>query len=424
MATESQGSAGKVVVGPPMRVAILADFAQASGGAQSVAIQSALALAGQGVEVTYLHGIDGPADPRLAAAGVDVVGLGQPDIWDRSLAAGLGAGIWNRDAARRLDAALRQLPAGPTVLHLHQWTRSLSPSVYPVLFRSGHPVVVTLHDYFIACPNGVYYRFERDAPCSLTPLSPACIAARCDPRSMAHKAVRVLRTAATRRALRGGPFDVVHVSDRGRDTVAPFLPPNARQHRIDNPVEVTRAAPAEIGRDAKLAYIGRLTREKGADLVAEAAGRAGMPVLFIGEGPAEAAIRQANPAAELLGWRSRSEIDQLLRCDVRAVVAPSRWYETGPLTVYEALAAGIPAVVSGRAGAAEKVLSGETGFVVEPEVDALASALGRLADIALVRRMGQAAHERYWQAPLSAERHAAALMALYESLHRGRAGAA
>jgi hypothetical protein len=34
-------------------------------------------------------------------------------------------GIWNRDAARRLGEALRGL--APDVIHLHQWTRSLSP---------------------------------------------------------------------------------------------------------------------------------------------------------------------------------------------------------------------------------------------------------------------------------------------------------
>jgi glycosyltransferase involved in cell wall biosynthesis len=404
-----------------MRVVIIADFAEASGGAQSVAIQSAAALAARGIQVTYIHGVGGPADPRLAAPGIEVIDLAQADVWDRSAVRGLGAGIWNQDAARRLEARLKELRAGPTVLHLHQWTRSLSPAVFPVLLRSGHPVAVTLHDYFMACPNGVYYRFERDEPCSLTPLSPSCITARCDPRSMVHKAVRVIRTAATRAAVGRSSIDVVHVSDRGKETVAPFLAPRARQHRIDNPVDVARSAPADIAPDAKLAFLGRLTREKGADLVAAAAARAGMPVMFIGEGPAEGAVRRANPAAQLLGWKSRADIDRLLRRDIRAVVAPSRWYETGPLTVYEALAAGVPAVVSDRAGAAEKVVSGETGLVVEPQLEALASAVARLADPALVRRMGQAAYDRYWEAPLSAERHATALIGLYEQLLGNRA---
>jgi glycosyltransferase involved in cell wall biosynthesis len=401
-----------------MRVVIIADFAEATGGAQSVAIQSAAALAAQGVCVTYLHGIDGVADPRLDGTHVANASLGQSDVWHLPPIRGAVAGIWNRDAARRLREALDRLPPGPTILHLHQWTRSLSPAVLPVLLDSGHPVAVTLHDYFIACPNGLYYRFDREEPCSLRPLSASCVTARCDPRSMAHKVVRVMRAAATRAAVRAPSFDVIHVSDRGRETIAPFLPRGARQHRIDNPVEIERRASAEIAEGAKLAFIGRLTKEKGADLVAEAARRAGLPVLFIGEGPAEAAIRKANPAAELLGWRNRAEIDVLLRGQVRAVVAPSRWYETGPLTIYEAVAAGVPAVSSVRAGATEKIVHGETGLVVEPEPDALAAAMRQLDDIDTVRRMGRAAYERYWSAPLSPDRHARALTGLYEEMLR------
>lgn len=398
-----------------MHVCILADHATATGGAPAVAIGSAVALARLGIGITVLSGLDAPVDPRLGEAGIRHCGLGLSDVWDRPALAGALDGIWNRRAAGRLRDALAELPAY-TVLHLHQWTRTFSPSVFPVLLGSGCPLVVTLHDYFLACPNGLYFRFDRGEPCRLRPLSAACIAAPCDPRSMAHKMVRVLRSAATRAAVGGRSFDVVHVSDRSRATIGPLLPGGLRQHRIDNPVEGERALPATIGEGARIAFLGRLTVEKGAVLVAEAARLAGMPVLFAGEGPAEAAIRRANPEAEMLGWRSGAEIRTLLAGGVRAVAAPSLWDETGPLTVYEALAAGVPAIASNRSGAAEKIAHGETGFVVEPEVGALAGAFGALADAEVARRMGRAAHERYWKAPLSPAAHAGNLAALYRSI--------
>src|SRR4051812_38152972 len=165
-----------------MRIVVLADFAEPSGGAQAVALRSALSLAAIGVPVTYVHGIGGSHDPRLDAAGISVMGLGLSDVWDRGALGGAASGIWSLEAARRLGAVLDGLPAGPTILHLHQWTRSLSPSVFRALLGTGHPLIFTAHDYFIACPNGVYYRFDRGEPCMLTPLSPACLAAPCDPR--------------------------------------------------------------------------------------------------------------------------------------------------------------------------------------------------------------------------------------------------
>lgn len=404
-----------------MRVVIIADFAEPSGGAQAVALLSALALARQGAPVTFIQGVTGPVDPRLAKAGIDIVSLGLQDVWSLPGPRAAAAGIWSAKARQRTEAALARLPAGPVILHLHLWTRSLSPSVFPALLASPHPLALTLHDYFSACPNGVYYRFDRGEPCELTPLSLACIAAPCDPRSMAHKVVRVIRTAALRAALRGARFDVIHVSDRGRDTIAPFLPRALRQHRIDNPVQAERRPPARLPHGGPIAFLGRLTREKGADIVAAAGEAAGVPVLFVGEGPAEAEIRRLSPSAAILGWRPRAEVDRILREEVRAVAAPSRWYETGPLTVYEAMAAGVPPVVSSRAGAAEKVEHGRTGLIVEPDVASLAAAFRALAEGVPASRMGALGYERYWQAPLDAETHARNLIDLYTGMLSGPA---
>ena len=136
-------------------------------------------------------------------------------------------------------------------------------------------------------------------------------------------------------------------------------------HRIDNPVRIVEGPPAEPARGDAIAYVGRLTREKGADLVADAARAAGLPALFIGAGPLEAELR-ARPGVAVIGWQAPEAVWEMLRTRARAVAAPSRWYETGPLTVYEALAAGIPVVASDRSGAAEKVRHGQTGFVVAP----------------------------------------------------------
>lgn len=408
-----------------MRAVILADFAVPSGGAQKVALESARALADAGLRVTYVHAIGREGDPLLRHPAIERVGFGLPDIWERPPADAVTAGLWNRAAAdgmRRILAALAS--EREVVIHLHQWTRAFSPSILPVLLASGRPLAITVHDYFLACPNGVYYRFEREEPCTVRPLSPACLAAPCDPRSRLHKLVRVMRTAGVKACLRGRALDFVHVSDRGRDTIAPFLPATARHHRIDNPVLIERGPPATIGSGAKLAYIGRLTREKGADLVARAAAEAGLSALFVGEGPAEAEIRALNPDAEVLGWRSPAEVGKLLSGRIRAVAAPSRWYETGPLTIYEALASGVPAIASSRSGAAEKVRDGQTGFVVEPEIGALADAFRRLAGDATARRLGRAAYDRYWQAPPSLEAHAARLVALYRGMLGASARAA
>ena len=347
---------------------------------------------------------------------IEDIGFGLPDVWDQPAAQAARSGIWNGLAAARLKRVLAGLPPGPAVIHLHQWTRAFSPAILPVVFASGLPVAITLHDYFLACPNGVYYRFDRAEPCTLAPLSARCVAAPCDPRSYAHKAVRVLRTALTR-AGDPRPAAAPHPCLRSRAGDDRPVPAGRRHHhRVDNPVAVERGPPAEIRDGARIAFIGRLTREKGADLVAQAARDAGLPALFIGDGPLAAEIRGIAPQAELAGWLEAGAVRAMLGGEISAVVAPSRWYETGPLTVYEAAAAGVPAIVSNRAGAAEKVRDGETGLVVEPAVVDLAAALRRLADPETARRLGRAAYDRYWSAPLTPARHAARLQDVYEAM--------
>jgi glycosyltransferase involved in cell wall biosynthesis len=391
-----------------MQIVVLAEFAVASGGAEKVAVESARGLAEAGIDVTYIQAIEGPADPLLDHARIRQISLGNTDIWSRPVHRAALSGLWDGQAAARLGAALDALPVRPDLVHLHQWTRSLSPSVFPALFARDLPVVATLHDYFLACPNGVYYRFDQAEPCSLKPLSAACVAAPCDGKSRLHKLVRVGRSVSLRAALRQHPLDLIHVCDASLTRMGGMMAGEGlTHHRVNNPVRVERGQRADPARGDAIAYVGRLTREKGADLVAEAARAAGLPALFIGAGPLAETLR-GQPGVELLGWQAPEAVWDILRRRARAVAAPSRWYETGPLTIYEALAHGIPVVASDRSGAAEAVRDGVNGFSVSPDPEALTRAFA-------------AAHAGYWASPMSLAAHAEALIGVYARILDARA---
>lgn len=395
-----------------MHVVLLTDFAVGNGGAGRVAVKSARALAEAGARITFIHAIEG-TDGRLAHPSIARHCLGLTNVWNLGAARAASTGIWNSRAAKMLEPILRPLSdANDTIVHLHQWTRALSPSIFPILMRTKLPVFATVHDYFLACPNGAFFRFGRDEPCALTPLSLRCLATNCDTKSYLHKGVRVLRVATARHYLRGSVLDLVHVSDRGRDQLAPFVPATWRHHRVDNPVSIAKGPSVQIDPQAKFAFIGRLTREKGAVLAATAAARAKAPIVFIGDGPAAAEICALCPAAEITGWLAPGQVFALLRSRIRAVLAPSLWPETGPLTVYEAAAIGLAAIVSDRCGAGERVTAA-SGFVLEPTPEAFAAAMVRLVDHDLAISMGRAAYDLYWADPPSPAAHARRLIELY-----------
>ncbi|CAN1563094.1 RfaG Glycosyltransferase [Rhabdaerophilaceae bacterium] len=401
-----------------MHVILLADHAFAEGGAPQVAIASARALAEAGVEVTYLHGVGNLGSDALEHPRIRRIGLGGADIHAKTAVRALADGLWNREPLVRLRAILAQAPEN-VVLHVHQWTKYFSPSLFSVLRASRFPLVVSMHDYFSACPTGLMYRFDQSKPCALTPLSARCMLSPCDPKSMIHKGVRVLRTLAAIQALGKAALDIVHVSEVGRRTIAHHMPEQARHHVIENPIEVPRPSAARDGVGSQVVYCGRLTREKGAELVAEAARKAGLPALFIGDGPSAERIRLLNPQAEITGWLSRDTVRARLAEDARVLVAPSLWPETGPLVVAEAMALGVPTIVSDRAGASGRVQHGVTGLVVSPQADSIAHALERLLHEPVARDMGRAAFDTYWQSPPSPEAHAAALIRLYRAARQG-----
>ncbi len=274
-----------------MRIVILADHAFAEGGAPQVAIASAVALARRGHAITYLHAVGQSGDARFeGVANLTRIGLGGRDVWDKPFASAARDGIWNRAAARDLAAVLAPLRGPDTLIHVHQWTRGFSPAAFAAIRAAGLPLAISLHDYFIACPTGLKFRFDRREPCTLRPMSLPCLLAPCDPRSRAHKAVRIARSFAAARALAGQDVTAIHVSEAGRRTIGADLPGAWRQEVIENPIETAPAPAPRAHPGNRIVYCGRLTEEKGVLLVARAARMAGVPALFIGEGPMRAAI--------------------------------------------------------------------------------------------------------------------------------------
>src|SRR3546814_7551975 len=91
------------------------------------------------------------------------------DVCSSELLKAAVSNIWNRDAVRMLSAVLATVDRRETVVHFHQWTKAFSPSVFAAVADRGIPAVVSMHDYFLACPNGAYFNFPRNAPCSLRP---------------------------------------------------------------------------------------------------------------------------------------------------------------------------------------------------------------------------------------------------------------
>ena len=125
----------------------------------------------------------------------------------------------------------------------------------------------------------------------------------------------------------------------------PFLErggvPAAAIAAMPNPVRPWSATQIQAERNAGFVFVGRLTEEKGPDLAARAARRAGVPLTIIGDGPMLEHLKRAYPEVALPG-RQPPEILSALVASARALVWPSRYPEPGGLVAGEALWSGLP----------------------------------------------------------------------------------
>jgi glycosyltransferase involved in cell wall biosynthesis len=171
---------------------------------------------------------------------------------------------------------------------------------------------------------------------------------------------------------------------------------------IPNAVDVAAVPRAELdGGTPRLIAVGRLKPPK--DFATLTRALADLPsgsfdARIVGDGPQrlelEADVAQLGLAGAVRLLGERADVPQLLAAaDVFVLSSAS---EGLPLSIEEAMAAGLPVVASAVGGVPEIVVDGETGFLVPPgDSERLAEALRLLlADPGLRRRMGAAARAR------------------------------
>jgi glycosyltransferase involved in cell wall biosynthesis len=403
-----------------MEVVVLNDHASLNGGSASVAIASARGLAARGVRVTYFAAVGPVAEELRGVENLDVVCLEQQDIArNPNRVQAFTNGLRNGPVLLALRRLLDRKSPQHTVVHAHGWTKALSPFALDVVTRRGFPLVVTLHDFFISCPNGGFFVHGENTLCRRAPLSGSCWRCNCDRRHYGHKLWRNVRTVIQNRMLRV-PARVAHyiaVSDFSLKVMRPWLPPNARTTVLRNPVDCERGEPADVAGNAGFIFVGRFESEKGIRLFAEAVKAAGVPATFVGDGALAADVRAMCPEARFTGWLNREGIRREVR-RARALVFPPLWYETLGLVVIEAAAEGVPAIVSDECAATDHVRDGVNGMrFAHGSVESLRRQITSLAqNDGLVRRLGAAAHDWYWRQPWTCERHVTDLLRIYRDL--------
>jgi len=376
----------------PLKILLAHNAYQQRGGEDAVVEAEAALLRSRGHEVLEYR----RHNDELAAMGRAQAALGT---------------LWSTRTRAELRALLRA--ERPDVLHVHNTFPLISPSLYWAAADCGVPVVQTLHNFRLLCPQAMLLREGRVCESCVGRLPLAGVVHGCYRGSRAQTGV-LAGMLVLHRALGTWVQKVHRYIALNEFCRAKFIEGGLPAERIAVKANfVDMPPPPPAGARAGLLYVGRLAPEKGIDVLVRAAG--GLPagsLRVAGSGPEQALL--AGPAAvHALGALAGAQVVSEMQRAV-ALVFPSIWFETFGLVVIEAFACGTPVIASRIGGVPDLVEDGVTGLLVTP---------GDAADLALkmqwaldhperMAAMGRAARGVY-EARYTADINHGQLLAIY-----------
>lgn len=263
----------------------------------------------------------------------------------------------------------------PDIVHVHNFFPLLSPSVYDACRNAGVPVVQTLHNYRLGCPNAMFLRQGQVCEDCLDKTMPwPGIVHGCYRGSRAQSAV--VAAMLTGHRLRGTWQERVDayivLTNFQKEKMVQAGLPREKIHVKPNYVsKPEQFGGTKVFGDYAL-FVGRLSREKSVTTLIEAYRHKDLRILLkiVGDGPLHESLQAdvqtagLEDAIKFLGRQDKSAVLSLMH-RAKFLVFPSAWYEGFPVTIAEAFACSLPALASRLGSMAEIVEDGVTGLHFE-----------------------------------------------------------
>ena len=277
--------------------------------------------------------------------------------------------IWSEEVSQNISSLLKKKSFD--IVHVQNFFPLISPAVYYAAKNNEVPIIQTLHNYRLLCPNGLFFRQGQVCESCLGKLIPYP--------GVIHGCYRTSQIAS------GGVATmlVLHSAmQTWTKTVDKYiaLTEFAREKFIEGglPADKIVVKPHFVSPDPGMGkgnggyalYVGRLSVEKGLDILLKAWQYLDkkVPLKIVGDGPLADLVVKATkkyPHIEWLGRRPLKEVYQLMG-EAMFLVFPSKWYETFGRVAVEAFAKGTPVIASNLGAIAELVEDNKTGLHFRP----------------------------------------------------------
>ena len=269
---------------------------------------------------------------------------------------GFLCGIYSPKGVKGVREALRR--EKPDVVNVHNLYPFISPAALFECKKAGVPVVMTIHNFRLICPTGLFMRDGKPCETCLQKGNEwSCIRYNCEHSRLkslgyALRNMYARWTGAYRKNV--DRFACITAFQRKKLIEAGFEAEKIAV--IPNSIEVQEEYSYTLGE--YVAYIGRLSYEKGYDLLIEVA-RRHPDILFRFAGAQREQVNEPIPAnVEFAGYLQKQELEKFIG-HARLLVMPSRCYEGFPMSILEAAQYGKPTIGPDHGGFTEIIGKGE-----------------------------------------------------------------
>lgn len=392
----------------PDKILLIHNFAQVRGGADRyfVALQSL--LKSQGHEVLSF----------TAEQDVDLLEFRLSESFRY---------LYNHKAARKLASLLEKFK--PDIAHCQNIYGHLTPSILPVLKRHKIPVVMTLHDWKLICPNHRLFTQGRICERCKGGHYYQALAHRCFKNSWKFSFLGMVESY-----LHDG-FNFyknyidcfISPSHFLKEKFLEFGWTHPPMEVIGNFVSLKGCQNAPALKDPQgLVYAGAFSEVKGVLLLLEAMALVKTPtrLLLFGDGPVlemckSLACKSPHHDIQFFPFAPHAELHQAMQSSLFTVL-PSLWYENQPFSILESYALGRAVVGSDRGGIAELIQDGRTGFLFKAgDPKSLAEKITTLLqNPAMALDLGQRGYDKVKE-KFNPDVHYQEILKVYEELLKG-----
>ncbi len=369
-----------------MKILMVNKFLYRRGGAESVVLETGEWFARHGHDVQYF----GMYDQKNTVGNPAGLYTRNVDFHTKQLSRLLYPVriIYSRDAAHKMRKLIDSFH--PDVILMANINFQLTPSIIDAARSRRVPIIQTVHDSQITCPNHLLYDPTKNRRCEQCVKGTKwnCARNRCIHGSLPKSII-------------GAVESIFHRLRGSYEYVSCFICPSAfmegmlrKDPRFHGNTKVLRNyikrqdGGALSQKSNYVLFFGRLSEEKGIRLLMEAAKRLPhIPFVIAGTGPLSDLVEgQAN--VRWVGFQTGSDLNQLI-AEALITVVPSICYENCPLSILESAALGTPSIGFALGGIPELIQDGVTGKIVGTvSAEDLAKGIDDLyADRALLKKM-------------------------------------